>query len=61
MLYPPQLRLEQHDGDLHLFLSASDAAAGYTATFVIRNAKLVKRIVASGEFQEERAVLEFSH
>ena len=59
MFYPPRLVLEQHDGDLHLFLSASDAAAGYTATFIVRNAKLVKRIVQLGEFPEERSVLEF--
>jgi hypothetical protein len=59
MVYPPRLVLEQHDGDLHLFLCASDAAAGYTATFIVRNARLVKRIVQLGETPEERSVLEF--
>jgi hypothetical protein len=59
MFYPPRLRLEQHGRELHLFLSASDAAAGYTATFIIQDAKLIKRIVQLGEFPEERSVLEF--
>jgi hypothetical protein len=59
MFYPPRLRLEQHGRELRLFLSASDAAAGYTATFIIQDAKLIKRIVQLGEFPEERSVLEF--
>jgi hypothetical protein len=59
MFYPPRLRLQQHGHELHLFMSASDAHAGYTATFIIRNRKLVKRIIESGESPEDRAVLEF--
>ena len=59
MFYPPRLSLERHGRELHLFLSASDAAAGYTATFVVRDAKLIKRVVQLGEFPEDRSVLEF--
>ncbi len=59
MAYPPRLRVEQHGRDLHLSLSASDAHAGYTATFVVRGRKLIQRIVELGESPEERSVTKF--
>src|SRR6266571_160335 len=32
IVYPPRLSIQQRGQELHLFVSASDAAAGYTAT-----------------------------
>jgi len=60
MAYPPRLRVEQHGRDFHLLLSASDAHAGYTATFVVRGLKLRQRIVEFGEFPEQRSVTKFN-
>ncbi len=60
MIYPPRLSVQQRGPELHLFLSASDAHAGYTATFVVRGRKVIQRIVESGESPEQRSVTKFS-